>query len=358
MRKVKVLLVVAALMVSSAGISQIVIDKSDMPSKNDTVRISTGLNISFIDPSQTGEDYTWDFSELTPFKQRIDTFVTVLSTPPPANYLFMLSADFALRMAGNLPFPGVPVSDPFQYYKSTDNSFNMVGFALKMQGFGIPAVFSDPDVLYKFPLEYGDVDSSFSGVDMDITGVGYIKVDRKRKNTVDGWGTLTTPYGTFDVLRVKSEVDEYDSIYIDDQEMGIGIPYSYTEYKWLGKSQKAPLLTVKDVIGGLIVEYPDVKRGSLGIKESRPEMSTLKSYPNPVTNQVTVEFILKQKLEASVSIINAKGEIVFEIPNENFNRGKNRINLDLKKAGLSKGIYFIKLNSGNQSMVSKIVFLP
>jgi len=358
MKNAKVFMVVAALIVSSVGFAQIVIDKNDMPSKNDTVRISTGLNVSFIDPSKTGEDYTWDFSELTPFKQRIDTFVSVSSTPAPANYLFKFVADFALRMAGNLPFPGVPVSDPFQYYKSTDNSFNMVGFAVKMQGFGVPAVFSNPDVLYKFPLEYGDVDSSSSGVDKDISGVGYIKVDRKRKNIVDGWGTLTTPYGTFEVLRVKSEVTEYDSIYLDAQEMGIGIPYSYTEYKWLGKNQKAPLLAVKDVIGGLIVEYPDVKRGSLDIKESMPEISTLKSYPNPVANQVTVKFSLKQKLEASVSIINAKGEIVFEIPTGNFNKGRNKISIDLKKEGLSKGVYFIKLSSGNQSMVSKIIYLP
>ncbi len=351
-------LVVVAFMLSGVGYSQIVIDKNDMPQEDDTVRISTGINLGFVDPSKTGKDYTWDFSELAPFKQRIDTFVNPMSTPQPAGLFFKFVADFASRMAGNLPFPGVSVSDPYQYYKSANSEFGMMGFSLKMQGFGIPAVFDNPDILYKFPLEYGSVDSSSSGTDMDIPGVGYIKVERTRKNSVDGWGTLTTPYGTFDVLRVKSEVTEYDSVYLESQEMGIGVPYSYTEYKWLGKNQKAPLLTVKDVIGGLVVEYPDIKRGSLDIKEHPAEITTLKTFPNPVGNMATVEFDLKQKSKASVDIINGNGETVFELPERLYNKGSNKVSIDFKSRNLAKGVYFVELSTGHQALTSKIIYLP
>jgi hypothetical protein len=250
------------------------------------------------------------------------------------------------------------VSDPYQYYKSDNDAFKITGFALSMQGFGIPAAFSSPDILYKLPLTYGDADSSFSGTEMEVEGTGYLKVERKRVNTVDGWGTLTTPYGTFEVIRVKSYVDEYDSIYIDSQETGIAIPYSYTEYKWLAKSQKVPLLTIRDVLGGVLVEYTDSIRGTLGVPENKMILTDASVFPNPVHHKATVRFNLKQKTTVSLSLLTIEGKQVYATRPENFNSGEHTININLEQLQLPKGIYFVNLNTGTQNQSLKLLYLP
>ena len=349
-------IIISLFILSYSGFGQIIIDKSDMPVMGDTVRVSTGLNTSLIDVSETGANYTWDYSELVPIKQRIDTFRNVRETP--AGILFYLSSDFASRMAGNLPFPGLEISNSFQYYKSLSDAYKVTGFAINMQGFPIPANFSSHDILYKFPLEYGNSDSSTSGVDMNIPTIGYIKIDRKRKNTVDGWGTLTTPYGTFDVVRLKSEVTEYDSIYLASQEMGIGIPYSYIEYKWLGKNQKIPLLTVRDLVAGILVEYPDYIRGSLGVNEKNKVLSQFNIFPNPVKNNTTITFDLQQPADVSISVLNINGKTIYNSTLSKLTNGQHQYILNFENYNASPGNYFIVINAGNRTYTQKIIYLP
>ena len=350
------ILAIALFMVSYAGFGQIVIGKSDMPVKGDTVRISTGLNVSLIDVSETGADFTWDYSELIPIKQRIDTFRSVWDTP--AGLLFALTSDYASRMIGNLPFPGLEISNTFQYYKSLSDAYEITGFAISMQGFPIPANFSSYDILYKFPLEYGNNDSSTSGVDMIVPTIGYIKIDRKRKNTVDGWGTLTTPYGTFDVIRMKSEVSEYDSIYLESQNMGIGIPYSYTEYKWLGKNQKVPLLTVRNFTAGILVEYPDSIRGTLGVNNQDKTLSQFNLFPNPVRNKTTITFDLQQPAGISVSVLDINGKTIYNSTLSGLTRGQHQITLNFNDFKINSGSYFIVIKAGNNTFSKKIIYLP
>jgi len=343
-------------MVSYSGFSQIVIDKNDMPVMGDTIRVSTGLNTSLIDVSETGANYTWDYSDLIPIKQRIDTFRSVWETP--AGILFALTSDFASRITGSLPFPGLEISNTFQYYKSLSDAYKITGFAISMQGFPIPANFSSHDFLYKFPLEYGNSDSSTSGVDMNIPSIGYIKIDRKRKNIVDGWGTLTTPYGTFDVVRLKSEVTEYDSIYLESQDMGIGIPYSYTEYKWLGKNQKIPLLIVRDFIAGILVEYPDYIRGSLGVNEKDKVLSQFNLFPNPVKNKTTITFNLQQPAVVSVSVLDINGKTIYNSALSKLARGQQQFILNFENYNADSGSYFIVINAGNKTYTKTIIYLP
>ena len=341
---------------AEALLGQIVIDKGDMPVKNDTVRISTGLNIELIDVSETGENITWDYSGLIPFRQKLDTFVSPGETP--AGLLFSLISDFASRTGGNLPFPGFEISNMYQYYKSDNDAYKVKGFSVSLQGFPVPAPFSNPDILYKFPLTYGSSDSSHSGVEINVPETGFVKVDRHRKNYVDGWGTLITPYGTFEVIRVKSEVSEYDSVYIDSQEMGIGVPYSYTEYKWLGKYQKVPLLTVRDIVGGLVVEYVDSVRNVLNINEKQQVVNSVNFYPNPVNKKAVLEFELPSTKKLTVSLYDSYGNTLTNIFRGKINKGKHSFNIDFEKIGLAKGLYFLNLKVGKQQQSIKVIYKP
>jgi hypothetical protein len=227
-----------------------------------------------------------------------------------------------------------------------------------MDGYPIPAPFSDPDVLYQFPLTYPNVDSSASGVDMNIPGTGYLLVDRHRHNTVDGWGTLTTPYGTYDVIRLKSEVTEYDSIYLESQGTGVGLPYSYTEYKWIGNNQKVPLLMVRDVAEGAIVEYVDSIRNTLGVTEKQNNLTGLAVVPNPVKNSATLRFSLNKKSNVTLTLIDLSGKEIWKSPKQELLSGTHETLLDVRQMSLKGGTYLLKVTANNSTRTVKFVYLP
>ena len=356
MKKNIFILVIAAMLIASTSMAQTTLTKSDMPQQDDTVRISVGINPGIIDLSETGENHVWDYSGLIPFQQRIDTFVSVTETP--AGLLFMFSSDFAVNMAGAFSFPGTGISQPYLYFKSSSSAYKNTGFAFTMDGFPIPAAFSDPDILYQFPLTYPHADSSNSGIDMNIPGTGYLLVDRHRHNTVDGWGTLTTPYGTFDVIRVKSEVTEYDSVYLESQGTGFGLPYSYTEYKWLGNNQKAPLLLVRDIAEGAIVEYPDSIRNTLGVIEKQNVVTKLTLFPNPVKSMATLRFNLKLKSMVTLTAIDLSGKKIWQFPRQEMVSGSHEVTLDALQMNLKPGTYLLQVTANNHTSTIKFVFLP
>lgn len=356
MKKFIVFLIAAVTLLSGFAWGQITITKSDMPLQNDTVRISLGINPGIIDLSETGENYIWDYSDLIPFKQRIDTFVSVSETP--AGLLFLFSSDFAVNMAGTFTFPGTGISQLYYYFKSSGSAYTNTGFAFTMDGFPIPAPFSDPDIWYQFPLTYPHIDSSNSGVNMNIPGTGYLLVDRHRVNTVDGWGTLTTPYGTFDVIRVKSEVTEYDSVYLESESTGVGLPYSYTEYKWIGNNRKVPLLMVRDITSGIFVEYVDSIRSTLGTHNKPVEVSELAVYPNPVKNIANVRFYLKQKSKVTIGLYNLSGKEVWRSEQQELKGGSHTTILNIGQMNIEPGSYLVRVSSDKRISTVKFIYLP
>jgi gliding motility-associated-like protein len=101
-------------------------------------------------------------------------------------------------------------------------------------------------------LNYGNIDSSNSGYANAVPGIGYFAKRQKRVNMVDGWGMLTTPYGTFNTLRVKSVITVTDSIYFDTLGFGFNLPLpTVYEFKWLAQGKKLPVLEI-DAAAALI----------------------------------------------------------------------------------------------------------
>ena len=265
--KTKTLLLISLLFSSMFSIAQITIDRNDMPNENDTIRISTSLTANGIDYTLTGEDYTWDFSSLISINQRVDTFCSVLSTPfiYQLVFLYPFVSTIASPRGGFDLIPNLQVSDYYQYYKESNSSFKDVGFGVTFNEIPIPIKYDEADVLYNFPMQFGNTNTSNSGFEINIPSLIYLSIEKQRTNFVDGWGTLITPYGSFEVLRLKSEIVEHDSIYIDSLGFGFPIDRTYIEYKWLGKEQGLPLLSITQE--GLLttVEYIDsINSGSQG----------------------------------------------------------------------------------------------
>lgn len=240
--------------------AQITITQNDMPAIGDTLRVSTTVLLPGIDPAQTGPGFNWDYSNLQPQNQRVERFESITSTPFLYQIIFNQNVANLANPIDAVDFlPGFEISDAYIYYKKNPTNYVRPGYAVTALGIPVPMKFDQPELLYTFPLTITSAkDSSQSNYSLEFPGLGYFSIERKRVNEVDGWGSLTTPFGTFDVLRVKSTVFERDSLYLDSIQSGMPIIRNYIEYQWLGNSQGIPLLTITQEGPATTAVYRDI----------------------------------------------------------------------------------------------------
>lgn len=232
--------------------SQPVINSSDMPATPDTIRFRSASFVTGLDYEQTGMNYTWDFSSLNGTSTGADTFVAMSATPLIYQLTFLLGSNNANMASpqGDFNFiPGFQMNDLYNFHKKQTSNFTLAGMGASISGIPIPIKFNTADVIYKFPITAGTEDSCQVSFSMGITGLGYLDIQKKRHNYVDGWGTLILPTGSFQAIRVKSVITETDSLYVDSLGMGMAIPRNSIEYKWLTDGCGIPQLQVTEQYG-------------------------------------------------------------------------------------------------------------
>ncbi|MCF8365848.1 MAG: T9SS type A sorting domain-containing protein [Bacteroidales bacterium] len=354
---ISALLLSVILFVSTTAFSQITITTNDMPSPGDTVRKSNALTTGNVDYTLTGENYNWDFTGLFPLFQTVDEYENVSSVP--FLYQLVFIPTFVANLAQKFPEAdtlGLPISDPYRFFKNTSSSFTDVGFAVTVSDIPIPLKFNNADVVYDFPVNYGNADSSFSGVDFGIPDLGFIGIDRKRVNKVDGWGTLTTSYGSFDVLRLKSTVEEYDSIYIDSLNFGTGINRLYTEYKWMANGFSSPLLQITEEGALLTVAWTDsVFDPTTTIGEPLAQQQTFSIVPNPISGNGTIHFQIHESGLIYITIYDLTGVAVSHLFEGEMEKGSHEISVSGEHAQLKNGIYFVRLQTHAGISTQKLI---
>ena len=337
--------------------SQITIDQNDMPAVDDTFRTSLTSSIG-VDYTLTGANYNWDFSSLIPLSQRIDTFVGVWSTPLVYNAVFIypVVATIAMKRPDNTTLPGYQLTDVYEFYKSSSSAFTMVGYGAKLNGVPVPVKYNNPDYLYHFPVTYGTVDSSASAFGQALPGIGYFGETKKRVNHVDGWGTLTTPFGTFQTIRIKSVIETFDTIHMDSLGIGFGIPRTITEYKWLADGFGLPVLTVS--ISGLVtsIAYIDSSRNILnGIKVNQFQKDLITVYPNPANEVIFIRLFsdISSLASSDIRIFDMSGKLCIRQYAKLSPYQPYQINL----SSLPKGIYMLEVKNNEFFINRKFLVL-
>ncbi len=350
---------------STCIFAQITVATTDLPTSASKIRLSTATTVGSINYAATGANYNWDFSTLVATSQTIDTFVAVTATSIYYYPSFITSANQAEKQP-NVNLGIMTLSNEYNFYKNATASYAMIGYGAQFSVIPvpIPLKYDNPDVMYKFPLNYNNTDSSVSKGSVSLPTLGYFGEKKNRKNLVDGWGTLTTPYGTFQVLRVKSVINVTDSLHLDTiMTFPINITRAITEYKWIAKNIGYPLLTITETsTAGLPATktyvYVDSLRQFAGIEPIKDISKTeLKLYPNPAKDQITIEYNLNTTAEVDISVYDLTGKKVKTLLKKEQNRGSYELPVNLLSDGFNKGIYFIKLNVDNNTIVKKLVVM-
>lgn len=253
------------LAISLSAQTPITILQADMAKANDTVRYSNAAAGNF-DFTTTGANMTWDFSTLIPNFQDVERFYNPNST---SYLLYFNSLNTTYGTRDKMPgisiggFSAASFENVMGFYKSSTSALVMVGRGATYQSLPIGINLNPKDTIYKFPIAYGNHDSCVFKGSASLATIGSLSQTGKRISTVDGWGKIITPMGTYDCVRVKSVITEVDSISIS--ALSLPIPNSRTEYKWLTKSGKIPVLEVvvpKTQLGGMstTVKFKDINR--------------------------------------------------------------------------------------------------
>ncbi len=336
--------------------AQITVTSADMPAVGDTVRTSVAFNSESFDFAATGDGFTWDFSGLNPVSQRVDTFYAVTSTPVVFWPFFLTSADLVNTFNPAAILPGLPEALAYRFLESSNSRYQDLGYGLIFEGTPIPLKYSDADEIYQFPMNYGQSYADDATLELALPDVGYVLIERSRENTIDGWGTLTTPFGTFETLRYKSEVEEYDSLFINGS--GQAIQRNYTEYHWLAQGMKVPLLQVTiDETAGNMVMYQDSARViNVGLFENQREATTLKIMPNPVYHQARLQFNAEKATSAELIIFDLHGKLVLS-QSIDVHQGANEVLIETDQYFEQSGLYSVQITGKEVYFYGKMLLL-
>lgn len=318
--------------------AQVVITQVDMPDAGDTLRYSNGV-ITAFDPEDTGPDHLWDHSMLEALAPGADTLVTVSSTPLLYQLYFNNPflypdhrADYAVRGPA-LGVPMVTVSDVYEYYATNASSHRSVGMGASINGLPASMRRQPVDVVHRFPLGYGDVDSSYSELELALPGLGYFGQEQWRHNRVDGYGTLRLPTDTFEVVRVMSRLERWDTLYVDQFGTGFGmVEPEMIEYKWLTPGMGRPVLEIITVAGvpTTVRFHHDPQDIQTAVEQPARQDAPL-LFPNPTVDRFVYRVVGRQAL----AIHHADGRPARRL--EGLMPGLQWIEV----AGLAPGVYLI-----------------
>jgi hypothetical protein len=347
-------------LIATAASAQITITQADMPSPGDSVRVSYAANTDSVDYTLTGPNFIWDFSALTPIAQQELRFETPVALP----FIFTSSVAYVNLSPDSLPGVGALPSNFTDYYKKGSSGYRQVGFSFEYAPFGsfaIPVIYSTNDYIYRFPLNYGNMDTCDAGYGMQIPSLIYFGQSIHRVNEVDGWGTLITPYGTFQTVRVRSVVDRIDTIGLDSVN-GFATPRpTEIEYKWLAAGMDIPVLEVDvtvlfsaEVISNVV--YQDSMRDSLfqvNVPEVNPNITAGQVYPNPADQSCTIIYSLGEAGPVEIVLLDMTGRVVRNYGSTAQTTGDHFQAIDLE--GVSAGLYQLRVSTGNGTASKPLV---
>lgn len=313
--------------------AQITLLSSDMPDVGDVItrHIDT---VPAFGPGNEGTGQTWDFS-LAVIEDTAVTNVSAINFTPYASAF--PSSSYAMH--------GTAAS--YLYFTETSQQLITDGAAGDLLGTGemIEVPFSDPLILHEFPRDFGDTQddtyafqaeadgSSFGVYRIRLTHTGHVY------DTTDGYGTLITPFGNYDALRVKTVDFTTDVI---ETKLTSFLPWTTfsttmdtaTTYGWHAKEEMLAIAEMNfDSIGNprqfTFSTVPPVTTVSVGSSET----DVFRVYPQPA-NEVLYFGDYHRFQGASMEVYSSDGRLIMS---ETLNRNY------FSTSALTDGFYILRL---------------
>lgn len=317
---------------NSVVTAQISITASDMPTVGEAYVFVTGDSIwgAGIDVS-AGTNKTWDFSNAVPstFNQETEEWVSVSSS--------VFGSDFPLATIAASTESGD--STDALFFTIDDTGFYQIGNgSLDGNGYTTPGV-----QLAALPMTYNTTFGSSSDIETTLDGLP-ITGTAVCSAVVDGWGTIKTPLGTFQALRVKRDVNFTISLF--------GIPVTATDanVEFWAKDYGRPVFsyttTTSNVLGEISVSSfaTWISEAIVSTKAPAPTVQQFSMAPNPATDRTYIDVATKGAHQVKVCIFSTTGQLM-STTNVNARNDVQQISVDI--AAFPTGTYTVVLLGSN-----------
>jgi len=326
--KLKLPLVLVCAFIVFKSPAQIVLTTADLPVVGD-VSILRKISSTSTSPGPSGAGQTWNFSSLA---GNLDTlwYINPATTPNGASFP---TSNLCVKHGSNY----------YDYYTNGSPGQKLVGFDgddgvinLLIQGFEFPLLTYGNSLAHNFRAKFNVVSSDT-----------YDAVFIAHNSTADAWGTITTPAGTANVLRIYTTETRYDSSYVSGVGSQTATSTGYY-YKWYAKGLGWPVMeiswgTLRDPDFEQTI-YANNLSGVTGVKENNQQNIEINVCPNPFTSFFTLQSA--QPLNnASLCVFDVTGQQVYQ--NNGING--NKITVEAK---LNSGIYFYNLTDVTGTLLS------
>ena len=352
-------------------LAQITVTDADLVNVGDVIYTVYDNNPStLIEIGNSGTGQVWDFSSLQTLSVDTESYISPIGTQYEASYP---NANLALNTNGTISY------------------FNVSSSGVYAHGIN-DTVFNAPALFLPLSLTYGlsTTDGPIIVLEEEITGpllaaalpavtvaaltnnianradTALIQVTNTSEFSVSASGTITTPLGAYDVLRLKEkkEISSVLNIYCSDTltQMGMwfnNIPFSSipmlsgssneeqeVTYRWITNDTTVSyLVAAVDVDSFDIVKEASYQTIPIANSISNLSLSDINIYPIPTTYNLTVDAENNELIILNLLDVNGK-----LIVSKHFT---NSTNLDLSK--IAKGIYYLTLNTAEGKLTKKIV---
>ncbi len=321
--------------------SPIILSVDDIADQGQEFLITNANPLIVFVGDDTGPDHTWDFSDLTTLIADTSKWVDVYDTNPFYFFLW-LSSDVAEQTGADIENDFITIEDVFNFYERDEDIFGQTGLAGIIAGIPFPIGYDETETILEFPAAYGDITNSETGFDIEIPDLAAWTEQRLRTNEIDGWGSITTPGGTFDVLRIRSEILITDTIIYAD--VPYGITYTTIEYRWMAKEEGIPVLQIdaQEILGIETITQVIYKSGDVAdaISVQANNNFNLSVLENPSFNELNYSINFPQVAQLQIIISDITGRIM-ENRSVLCSNGENNFIENITP--LSPGIYFLSL---------------
>ena len=373
--KKNILLFILAIL-SNSLIAQITVTNATFPAPGDTLRtaVDTNPNINLLEP---GEDLTWNFTSLDgPVFENI-----ILDASQGASFANFPNATI---MTGQSPLAET-------YFQTTTTAYTSLGYSGQDPiGLGLDVAFlnSPPLIERTSPLNYDDDVNSSSFVSVPFAWDDLpafitdslplpttpdsiaIEVATTRTETVDAWGKVALPVGTYDVLRVRRlDVTETSvqalvpilpglpSVWIDVTGFLGGVSPllggdTTLTYRYYNDESKEPIAIIRansDDDTPTNAEYKSVDPNTVSVIKLYDQKPNIYAYPNPAIDQVRFDVLNLPKGKYDLNVYNILGVKVWS-NNYDFRNATDTIQLDLNN--FKKGTYLYSLSDAKGKTIA------
>jgi hypothetical protein len=332
---------------------QIILTVDDLPEPGDvqvSARIDSIEDLT-LSPGNAGANIIWDFSTLHYYVSFLDNSFDstswIQSSAAPESSFFPL-ANIAQTtncyLNHNWQTHVVTLVCYHNYLFKNATGLHLYGTSYQQ-----PHLFQQYRNI--FPLiQYGDSSVSYSKEIFQTTADSVFVRFVADTSIADSWGTVITPVGSYDAIRIFTSETVFDSVYVNGVGQEIQRQTGNYYYRWFTKDMGYPVFQISKGIleklqGYQVTHFAKYLRRDVSVPENSFTEQKISVVPNPFS--IEAKIILSNNFSGKFSIV------VYDITSKECLRltNVNGDELTINKGNLKNGLYYFQLinEKGNVS---------